>query len=83
MQMKKIMNCKQRTAKNECAMLQKDIQERIIQSQSNTKSKLGYQRILLTLLNREILNAPTGIIQKKDLDSLESNKILRFNVEKL
>lgn len=65
MQMKKIMNCKQRTAKNECAMLQKDIQERIIQSQSNTKSKLGYQRILLTLLNRKILNAPTGIIPKK------------------
>lgn len=39
---------------------------------------------MLTLLNRKILNAPTGIIpKKKDLDSLESNKILRFNVEKL
>lgn len=35
------------------------------------------------MLNREILNAPTGIIPKKDLDRLESNKMLRFSVEKL
>jgi len=29
-QMKKSMNCKQRTARNECAVLQRDVQERII-----------------------------------------------------
>lgn len=38
---------------------------------------------MLTVLNGEIPNEPRGTIPKKDLDRLESNEILRLNVEKL